>query len=231
MGGGSIFFSLDHNKKSYLSDANQELITTYIQVRDNASEVIKLLSDFKNTEEDYYRIRDEFVPQTPVEQASRFIYLNQTSYNGLYRVNRNGRYNVPYGFRKNWTYDSDRILQASIKLKNTRIEAGDFEINKHRIKRHDLVFLDPPYTVSHNHNGFIEYNRNLFSLEDQNRLNEYIDYIKRKDAYYILTNAAHEAIYHIFDKAEDRTIHFFLVTSFYLSFFDTKATIFLCNIK
>ena len=206
LGGGSIFFSLEHNKKSYLSDANPELINTYLQVRDNPEEVIRLLANFHNTEEDYYRIRDEFIPQTPIEEASRFIYLNQTSYNGLYRVNRSGKYNVPYGFRKRWTYDPNRILESSKKLQNTRIDCGDFEINKHRIKKHDLVFLDPPYTVSHNQNGFIEYNKNLFSLEDQKRLNEYIDFIKKKGAYYILTNAAHEVIFEIFDKTEDRTI-------------------------
>src|SRR5699024_5473055 len=94
-------------------------------------------------------------------------------------------------------------LEASEKLKNTRISVGDFEVNKYKIKRHDLVFLDPPYTVSHNNNVFIEYNRNLFSLEDQKRLSGIIDYIKRKDAYYILTNAAHEEIKRIFTKDGD----------------------------
>lgn len=206
LGGGAVFFSLEHAKRSYLSDANEQLIDTYVQIRDNPQGVIACLQQFVNSEDEYYRIRDNFEPATPAESAARFIYLNQTSYNGLFRVNRQGKYNVPYGFRKRWHYDVERITAASEKLKNTRITAGDFEINKHRIKEYDLVFLDPPYTVSHNNNGFIEYNKSLFSLEDQKRLSRFIDYIKSKNAYYILTNAAHEEIQRIFSKSEDRLL-------------------------
>lgn len=206
LGGGAVFFSLNHNKKSYLSDTNPELINTYIQVRDNPKAVITYFLEFQNTKEEYYRIRDEYESHSPAEAAARFIYLNQTSFNGLYRVNRQGKYNVPYGFRQHWSYDCERILQTSEKLRNTNIVCSDFEANKYRIKENDLIFLDPPYTVSHNHNGFIEYNKNLFSIEDQKRLNRFINYIKRKGAYYILTNAAHEAILEIFNKEEDRTL-------------------------
>ena len=159
-----------------------------------------------NTKEDYYRIRDEITTDNTVENAARFLYLNQTSYNGLYRVNRKGKYNVPYGFRETWSYDVERIRVASAKLQNTRITTGDFEVNKYRIKANDLVFLDPPYTVSHNNNGFIAYNKNLFSLQDQHRLKKFIEYIKGKGAYYILTNAAHETIRDIFLKQGDRVV-------------------------
>lgn len=206
LGGAAVFFSLDHNKKSYLSDANEQLINAYIQIRDNPDAVIDCFVQFQNTEDEYYRIRDNFIPASLEESAAQFVYLNQTSYNGLFRVNRQGRYNVPYGFRRNWHYDTDRILEASEKLQNTRISVGDFEVNKYRIKEHDLVFLDPPYTVSHNNNGFIEYNQDLFSLEDQERLSRFIDYIKQKNAYYILTNAAHEEIRRIFTKDGDRRL-------------------------
>lgn len=206
LGGAAVFFSLDHRKKSYLSDANDQLVNVYIQVRDNPQAVIDCFLQFENSEEQYYKIRDDFVPNSPEEEAARFVFLNQTSYNGLFRVNRKGKYNVPYGFRKTWHYDVERILEASAKLQNTHISVGDFEVNKYRIKEHDLVFLDPPYTVSHNNNGFIEYNKNLFSLEDQKRLSRFIDYIKRKNAYYILTNAAHEEIRKIFTKEGDRCL-------------------------
>lgn len=203
LGGAAVFFSLNHSKRSYLSDSNEQLINTYLQIRDNPQAVIKCFLQFQNNEQEYYRIRDEFVVKTPEEAAAKFIYLNQTSFNGLFRVNRQGKYNVPYGFRNNWHYDTNRILLASQKLKNAHISVGDFEINKLRIKKNDLVFLDPPYTVSHNNNGFIEYNKNLFSLEDQKRLSKFIDYIKEKNAYYILTNAAHEEIKKIFSKEND----------------------------
>lgn len=113
LGGGAIYFSMDHRKRSYLSDANPQLINTYMQVKNNPEKLIELFSQMPNTENDYYRIRDEFTMDATVENAARFLYLNQTSYNGLYRVNRDGRYNVPYGFRANWVYDPERIRTAS----------------------------------------------------------------------------------------------------------------------
>ena len=206
LGGGAIFFSLDHRKKSYLSDMNPQLINTYLQVRDNPHAVIASLEQYRNTEEEYYNVRNAFSQDNTIENAARFIFLNQTSYNGIFRVSKSGKYNVPYGYRENWNYDANRILLASQKLQNTRISYGDFEINKYRIKEHDLVFLDPPYTVSHNNNGFIEYNQNLFSLNDQKRLRNFIDYIKSRNAYYILTNAAHETIRDIFFIPTDRIL-------------------------
>ena len=206
LGGGAIYFSMEHAKRSYLSDANSQLINTYIQVRDNPEELIEFFMQLPNTEDDYYRIRAEITGDDTVENAARFLYLNQTSYNGLYRVNREGRYNVPYGFRANWVYDPERIRAASLRLQNTRISTGDFEVNKYRIKENDLVFLDPPYTVSHNNNGFIAYNQKLFSLEDQQRLKRFIEYIKAKGAFYILTNAAHETIREIFLTQGDRIV-------------------------
>lgn len=206
LGSGAVFFSVDHKKKSYLSDANAQLINTFIQVRDHSEELITFFQLIANTEESYYRVRDEITDAQTVENAARFLFLNQTSFNGIYRVNRKGQYNVPYGFRKTWEYDVSRIRLASTKLKNTRIAAGDFEINKYRIKPGDLVFLDPPYTVSHNNNGFISYNQHLFSVEDQQRLKVFIEYIKHKGAFYILTNAAHQVIRDIFLTHGDRIL-------------------------
>lgn len=206
LGGGAVFFALEHANKSYLSDANEQLINAYIQIRDNPQEVINFMAKFDNSEDEYYRVRSDFNCDNTIENAARLLYLNQTSYNGLFRVNKEGQYNVPYGFRREWNYDKERIYQASKKLQRTRISVGDFEVNKYRIKKDDLIFLDPPYTVSHNNNGFIEYNKNLFSLDDQQRLKSYIEYIKRKQAYYILTNAAHAVIKDIFNNREDRML-------------------------
>ena len=206
LGGGAVFLSFEHKKVSYLSDANSLLINTYIQIRDNPLDVIHCLQEFTNSEEEYYSVRDQLTQQATVENAARFLYLNQTSYNGIFRVSKSGKYNVPYGFRTSWNYDENRIIKASDRLKKANIRVGDFEVNKYCVKTKDLVFLDPPYTVSHNNNGFIEYNRDLFSLNDQYRLKRYIDYIKRKGAYYILTNAAHSKIKEIFGNENDRMI-------------------------
>ena len=201
LGGAAVFFAMDFKKTSYLSDCNEELVATYKIIKENPQEIISAFQRLENNEEQYYQIRATN-PQGKIERAARFLYLNQTSYNGLYRVNRKGEYNVPYGFRESMFYDTDRIMKASEKLKKTNISHGDFTVNKCKIQEKDLLFLDPPYTVSHNNNGFIEYNQTLFSLADQHRLSEFIDYIKKKGAYYILTNAAHDVIREIFDKGD-----------------------------
>lgn len=205
LGGGAVFFSYQPKKRSFLCDVNEELIETYLAVKEDPESIIELLLKYKNTEQFYYELRSS-KPRKAIRKAARFIFLNQTSYNGLYRVNKLGGYNVPYGFRKNVTIDAEKILVASKALQNAHIASGDFTLHVDLIKRGDLVFLDPPYTVSHNDNGFIEYNRSLFSLDDQHRLKEYINEIKRRGAFYILTNAAHETIKGIFAKEDDRMI-------------------------
>lgn len=198
LGGGSIFFALNLKKKSYLSDINSELIQTYIQVRDNPNEVIQRLSRFENTKDAYYAAREE-KPFSQVDIAARFIFLNQTSFNGLYRVNRNGEYNVPYGFRKTVDISSSRILDASKKLKKANIKTGSFDVNKYIIQENDLFFLDPPYAVSTDQDSFIGYNAELFSIEKQRELKSFVDHIADKGAYYVLSNAYHKTIKDLFN--------------------------------
>ena len=196
LGGGSVFFALGP-QKAFLSDTNADLISTFTAVRDNPQGVIDYLMQQRVSEDDYYRVRSSN-PYKPHRSAGRFIYLNHTSFNGIYRVNRNGEYNVPYGHKDGYRFDFNRIRLASKALQGAVIRHSDFFDTLDDIREQDLVFLDPPYTVSHNNNGFIEYNKKLFSLDDQRRLKEFIDEINAKGAYYILTNAAHEAIAEIF---------------------------------
>lgn len=203
LGGGAIFFTISSPGKSYLSDLNRELIFTYQALKDNPNAIINILKSYENTEEFYYKVRaqngsDRF------SQAARFIFLNQTSFNGLYRVNQRGEYNVPFGHRSKNFLEEDKLMNASEILQKAIFAYGDFTCNKKNIKEGDLVFLDPPYTVSHNNNGFIKYNQKLFSLEDQKRLSDFIDHIKGQGAYYILTNAAHAIISEIFEKGDTR---------------------------
>jgi DNA adenine methylase len=200
VGGGAVFFHLQP-KKAYISDLNSDLIQTYIQVRDNVKDVIKYLKQFKNTKEDYYHIR-KTVYKKPAKQAARFIYLNQTSFNGIYRVNLKGEYNVPYGNRINHKINYDNLLYAHNVLQNATIACQDFKQALNNVKEGDLVFLDPPYTVTHNDNGFIKYNQKLFSVEEQYRLSNMINEIKERNAYYILTNAAHPKIKEIFNHGD-----------------------------
>lgn len=194
LGGGSVFFSIGKTKKAFLYDSNEDLIETYIQLRDNLDKVIERLKRFKNTEEEYYRIRASKFKK-PHTRAARFIYLNKCSFNGIYRVNNKGIYNVPYGRRLNVDIISkDNLKKISEVLKDVEIRSSDFRMSIENIKKGDLVFLDPPYTVAHENNGFIEYNKKLFSWEDQQRLKEFVDSINEIGAYFILTNAYHKSI-------------------------------------
>jgi len=205
LGGGSVYFNVNF-QQAYISDVNSDLINTYIQVRDNLTKLINILFSFENTEECYYRIRENTDSQDDIYNAARFIYLNQTSYNGLYRVNKQGIYNVPYGFRKNYSIDIKNLQVAQTKLMNTKIFQSSFEKIGEFIRPGDTIFLDPPYTVSHNQNGFIKYNQKLFTLEDQKKLGALVDIIIDRNAYYILTNGAHDVIKEIFERKNSNMI-------------------------
>ena len=200
IGGASILLHL-RPKEAYISDLNSELINTYKSVKNNVSQLITYLKEFDNTEEEYYKIR-ELKFDDEIQEAARFIYLNYASFNGIYRVNKNGIYNVPYGKRINFQYPYNNLLNVSKALKNVYMAHGDFYNCLDNVKKDDLVFLDPPYTVTHNNNGFIQYNQKIFSLEEQKRLSEMIYKIKERGAFYILTNAAHPTIKEIFNHGD-----------------------------
>jgi DNA adenine methylase len=203
LGGASIFLFLKSNnlinKESFISDFNIELINTYTQIKLNPDEVIKGLKKLKNTKDDYYVIRSS-KPRTSINQAIRFIYLNKTSFNGLYRVNLKGEYNVPYGFKETKDlFEFSNIKNISTLLnQNVNICSHDFFSVIDNIQANDLVFLDPPYSVAHENNGFVKYNQKIFLWDDQERLANLLEKITEKRAFFILTNAAHESIEKLF---------------------------------
>merc|ERR1711974_234277 len=141
-------------------------------------------------------------------KAARFIYLNKTSYNGIYRVNKKGKYNVPYGYRKGSNlYEFDNMLRLSNLLNdNVNSFSGDFDLVRENLQPRDLVFIDPPYTVAHENNGFIEYNQSIFTWEDQERIANLLEHINTIGAYFIMTNAAHESIHELFQQFGTRKI-------------------------
>jgi len=198
VGGGSVFFSLEPTGPAYLSDLNTDLIEVYRQVRDAPSELAGRLSQYQNTSEAYYAARASR-PSDPIERAARFIFLNHTSYNGIFRVNLKGEYNVPFGNRKSTNIPDERWLtKAAGLLHGAEINGGDFERALGEVVEGDLVFLDPPYTVAHNNNGFVKYNQHLFSFADQERLAVAIKDLSTRGAHFILTNAAHISIERLF---------------------------------
>lgn len=177
LGGGALFFALVREgrlkgKKVFLSDSNPDLVNAFRVVRDNPKELIRLLKDYqgKNTRDDYYRIRAQ-VFSSPIKRAACLIYLNRTCYNGLYRVNSEGKFNVPFGRYKNpRIYDPENILAASEALQGVEILCEDFEAVLSRTKPGDLVYLDPPYYPLSPTSSFSSYTANGFSEEDHLRL-------------------------------------------------------------
>lgn len=194
LGGGAVFFALKPDD-ALLSDVNVELINTYRAVRDNHEKVFSLLKahHLAHSKEYYYQIRG-YKPRCEYRKAARFIYLNRTCWNGLYRVNLNGQFNVPIGTKSAVLMPTDDWPALSTLLSSAQLICGDFENAIDQAGEGDLVFADPPYTVKHNFNGFIKYNDSLFSWSDQVRLRDAVLSAKRRGATVIVTNAHHESI-------------------------------------
>lgn len=169
LGSGAVFFALAP-EKAILADSNGDLIDCYRCVRDEPDSVVTKLLGMDTSRDAYYRYRAQ-MPKRPTDRAARFIYLNRTSFNGLYRVNREGVYNVPYGYRGvglGWLRPI--IEAASIVLQNTELMVADFRKTLEEAARGDLCYCDPPYVVGHANNGFLKYNEKLFAWEDQRDL-------------------------------------------------------------
>ena len=194
LGSGAVFFHLQP-EKSILNDSNFELINSYVQIRDNWNCIEKELKRYhkKHSKEFYYDMRS-YSPRADHYRASRFIYLNRTCWNGLYRVNLNGKFNVPIGSKKNVILDADDFGKLSKSLRNAELLSGDFEKIIDMSGRGDFLFVDPPYTVKHNNNGFVKYNENIFSWSDQIRLKESLVRAASRGARFVVTNANHASI-------------------------------------
>jgi DNA adenine methylase len=198
LGGGALFFAIQP-KNSYLSDRNTELIQAYSQVRDQPDAVIRELRKLRNSERDYYRIRSSR-PTSEAARAARMIYLITLAFNGIYRVNLKGKFNVPYGYKTHLDpCDEKRIGNASELLKRANVRDQDFEDAIRPAGAGDLVYLDPPYTVAHGNNGFVKYNAKIFSWEDQLRLARAAKDLVAKGCTVIVSNADHVSIRNLYE--------------------------------
>ncbi len=199
VGSGAVFFSLYCERKirhAILSDLNAELIDTYLAIRDYVYEVIEILSEFPYNEEFYYDIRakDPWKLSLP-ERAARMIYLNKTGYNGLYRVNRQGMFNVPFGRYKSPKYlDIENLLAVSHALHTIEIYCTPFETVINRANAGDWVYFDPPYVPVSQTANFTSYHANGFSLEDQRQLRDVCVELTKNNVYITLSNSDTEFI-------------------------------------
>lgn len=194
LGGGAIFFSL-RPERAILCDKNEQLISTYSAIKNNWQKVKELLENHHqlHCKEYYYHIRS-IVNKTPEEKAAQFIYLNRTCWNGLYRVNLSGKFNVPIGTKNKVIQDTDNFEETARVLSNATLLNGDFSDAIGFAGKGDFVFVDPPYTVKHNYNGFLKYNESIFSWEDQVRLKDAVVHAIERGAQVLVTNAYHDSI-------------------------------------
>lgn len=201
LGSGAIFFHLCP-KESVLSDVNDELINLYIQMRDYPQLLIEQLKIHQklHSKTYYYEIRDK-VYISPIEKAGRFLYLNRTCFNGMYRENKNGKFNVPIGTKDNCVYDINNFKLYSNALKQSKLIASDFRETIKMAGSGDLLFVDPPYTMGQSQqNGFIKYNSKLFSWTDQKDLCNEIIAARARGVIIISTNAYCDEISDMYKK-------------------------------
>ncbi|MEK5332731.1 MULTISPECIES: DNA adenine methylase [unclassified Lysinibacillus] len=201
LGSGSVFFYLKP-EEAILGDLNPDLILAYQALKTNYFEVQdKLRYHHRHHNKEYYYKMRKYKPRKLAYKAARFIYLNRTCFNGIYRVNRNGEFNVPIGSKKNVLLDTDDFQRISNVLQNTELVYSDFENLIDRAQSNDFIFIDPPYTVNHNNNGFIQYNEKLFSWEDQVRLCNALVRARERGAKILATNANHESVRELYENA------------------------------
>jgi DNA adenine methylase len=200
VGGGALFFHLASRRHpstkpwASLSDANRRLVRTYRAVRDAPERLLARLARLEtdHDKEHFYSIRaldpDAFVDD--VEVAAWFIYLNKTAFNGLYRVNRKGRFNVPIGrYDRPNICDTKAIRAASIALQGAEIQNEGFESVLERAQPGDVVYFDPPYVPASKTASFTDYTRAGFTLEDQTRLRDIAAELKLNGIRVILSNS------------------------------------------
>lgn len=203
LGGGAFFFKLYRDKKfehARISDLNSELIDVYNAIRDRLDEVVRELSQYPHDKEFYYQLRSK----NPLDlslptRAARMIYLNKTGYNGLYRVNKSGGFNVPFGKYKNPKYlDKENMQAVCAALQKVDIHNASFETVLDCANEGDLVYFDPPYVPVSQTANFTSYQANGFSINDQRRLKDICIELTKRNIYIILSNSDTEIVRDLF---------------------------------
>ena len=207
VGGGALFFNILSKydfEELYISDINAELINAYQAVKNDVDNLIAKLNEmqmlFLPMDENgrkyfYYTVRERFnstalTEETATEKAAQFIFLNKTCFNGLYRVNRKGQFNVPMGAYKNPTIcDDENLRNIHEALQNVTIVCGDYSLSKSFIDKDTFVYLDPPYRPISETSAFTAYNSDVFDDEEQIRLSKFIEEINLLGAKIVLSNS------------------------------------------
>ncbi|MEQ1676175.1 MAG: Dam family site-specific DNA-(adenine-N6)-methyltransferase [Chitinophagaceae bacterium] len=200
LGSGSVFLNIEAKGKYFLSDCSPALMNFYMQVKNNLPTFLSILSIKENTTSFYYLERER-VYKTSIERAAQLYYLNRTCFNGIYRVNSYGKFNVPYGYRANFDIvDRENLTRLRNKLKRAVLNTCDFKLTDRFMKTGDFVFLDPPYSAMVNNSKFLMYNETLFSWSDQLRLQEFCRLLIKRRIRFVMTNLYNSDIFNLFGK-------------------------------
>jgi len=216
IGGGALLFQLQP-PKAVINDRNKELINCYKVIKDSLDELMEELSKdkYSNSETSYYEMRDldrstkKYASLSEVEKAARIIYLNKTCYNGLFRVNSQGQFNVPFGRYKNPNFLDDAVLRAVNKYLNSNditLLNQDFAEAVKDANTGDFVYLDPPYDPVSQTASFTGYDVNGFNREEQERLKEEFDALHKKGCKVMLSNSCTDFIMDLYKDYQDTII-------------------------
>lgn len=198
LGGGAVLFALQP-RRALVNDLNQDLITVYRVIKEDADALIEHLSRHENTPEYFYRIRDldrdkeAYAALSDVEKASRLLYLNKTCYNGLFRVNASGAFNSPYGHYRRPNIVNEQTIRGVSRYFNScdiTFFSEDFAAVLDRVPRGGFVYLDPPYDPVSDTASFTGYNRGGFGREEQVRLKACCDALTARGVRFLLSNSA-----------------------------------------
>ena len=199
-GGGALFFALAP-KPAVVADSNPELINVYRTLVDDVESVITRLRDFENTEEMFYEVRAlSYEALDPIAAAARTIYLNRTCFNGLYRVNRSGQFNTPFGRYKNPKIcDSTKLRAAARVLAGARIVQDDFrELLASEARPGDFIYLDPPYVPVSKYADFKRYTKEQFCEQDHIELAKEARRLRELGCHVLLTNSNHSLVHDLY---------------------------------
>jgi len=190
VGGGAVFFDL-LPEKSYLSDLNSDLITTYNAVKNNVDDLIRALKLFKYEKEFFLQVRAMNSKRLlDIDIAARFIYLNRTCFNGMYRVNSKGEFNVPFGKYSNpLICDEQNLRRVSKALKNVEIRCQDYKYVLDFAKRNDFVYFDPPYYPVNVTSSFTSYTKESFLDKEQKELRDTYLKLHKRGCFVMLSNS------------------------------------------
>ncbi|MHA1800574.1 MAG: DNA adenine methylase, partial [Candidatus Heimdallarchaeaceae archaeon] len=201
VGSGAVFFTIEP-KKGTINDINEHLINFFKIVRDSPEELIQKTHEYKYEKETFYMLRDRFneEPITDLERAALFLYFNKTAFNGLWRVNSKGKFNVPFGRYKNPTIvPEDRIRESSKVLQNIDITSTDFAYVLDVSSEGDLCYFDPPYEPVSETAYFTSYTAKGFDMKEQERLSQLCHKLDEKGVYFVLSNSHVKQIVDLYD--------------------------------